>query len=271
MNEVLSPVNNKSSIDTLFKPDGWSSTTRIGVVVPHADVGPEAELGAMVTEDISIHGNRIFFSAMRGGGEMDEKIPHSSVETFIDPPYLDDAVEALCTSPLDVIGLAFTSSAYKHGPQGERALIERLKPRSRGIPIVTTCLAAESALSKLAAKKIAIVNPAWFDNDLSTLGANYFEQAGFKVAHHGPCGLPSGQNHVTPEGLYNWIAQVVAKSGADTVFVAGNGQRSIGIIDAVEKSLGVSMITGNQLILWGALQAIHADVKIRGYGKIFEC
>lgn len=270
MNELCNTKINVNDVKHLFKPDGWDRNVRFGVVVPHADVGPEAELEAMVKDDISIHGSRIFFSAMRGGGEMDEKIPHSSVESFIDPPYIDIAVEALCASPLDVVGLAFTSSAYKHGPEGERALIERLKSRSRDIPIVTTCLAAERALTKLGTRKLAIVNPAWFDHDLSALGANYFEQAGFNVVHHSPCGLPSGQKYVTKESLYEWISKVVVKSGADTVFVAGNGQRSVGIIEAVEKSLGIFMITGNQLILWDAIQMSGADIKINGYGKLFE-
>lgn len=268
MSELADVKNN--GIEHLFKPDGWDRSFRLGLVVPHADVGPEAELEAMVKEEISIHGSRIFFSAMRGGGEMDEKIPHSSVESFVDAPYIDDAVESLCASPLNAVGLAFTSSAYKHGPTGERALLERLKSCSRDIPLVTTCLAAERALAKLGSNKLAIVNPAWFDMDLSELGANYFEAAGFNVVHHSPCGLPSGQKHVTPESLYDWIVQIVNASGADTVFVAGNGQRSVGIIEAVEKSLGVSMITGNQLILWDAIQMMGADIKVEGYGKLFD-
>jgi len=165
--------------------------------------------------------------------------------------------------------LVFTSSAYKHGPKGERALIERLRPRARDIPLFSTCLSAERALAKLSAKRLAIVNPPWFDADLDSLGANYFEQAGFRVVHHSPCGLQSGQKYITPQGLYNWIEKVVAESDADSVFVGGNGQRSVGVIDAVEKNLKISMITGNQVILWDALSTIGSNVCIEGYGKLF--
>ena len=31
----------------VWKADGWEATTRIGLLTPHADVGPEAELQAM--------------------------------------------------------------------------------------------------------------------------------------------------------------------------------------------------------------------------------
>lgn len=263
-------TNIAEDVKHLFKPDGWNRTIRIGIVVPHADVGPEVEIQAMASSDITVHANRIFFSAMRAGGEMDEKIPHAPVESFVEAPHLDNAVESLCTSPLDVIGLAFTSSAYKHGPDGERALIERLKAVSREIPIVSTCLSAERAFEKLGAQKVAMINPAWFDSDLVAQGADYFKKAGFNVVHQSSCGIPSGQKFVTPEALYHWIEKVVNESGADTVFVGGNGQRSVGVIDAVEKTLGVSMVTGNQLILWDSLRSISADTKISGYGRLFD-
>lgn len=209
--------------DKIFRPDGWSAAARLGLVVPHADVGPEAECAALGGSQVSVHGARINFSAMRAGGEMDPKIPHDPVESFTRPPYIDDIAASLCESPLTTLGLAFTSSAYKHGPEGERALVERLRPRLREIPVVTTCLAAEAALNKLGITRMALVNPAWFDDDLDALGAGYFEAAGFEVVHHAPCGLKSGQRYVSPPALYDWIETTVAPTGAEAVFVAGNG------------------------------------------------
>ena len=166
MNTLLNAEHANHTAAALFRPDGWNRSIRIGTVVPHADVGPEAELQAMATDDITIHASRLFFSAMRAGGEMDEKIPHDPVASFAQPPYVDEAVESLAASPLDAVCLAFTSSAYKHGPEGERALIERLRTRARDLPIVSTCLSAERALTKLGTKRLAIVNPPWFDADL---------------------------------------------------------------------------------------------------------
>ncbi|UWQ25180.1 hypothetical protein K3553_01575 [Leisingera aquaemixtae] len=256
--------------DKIFRPDGWSATARLGLVVPHADVGPEAECAALGGSQVSVHGARINFSAMRAGGEMDPKIPHDPVESFTQPPYIDDIAASLCESPLTALGLAFTSSAYKHGPEGERALVERLRPRLRGIPVVTTCLAAETALRSLGIKRLAIVNPAWFDEDLDALGARYFEAAGFDVVHHAPCGLKSGQKYVSPPALYDWIKTTVAPSGADAVFVGGNGQRAIGVIDAVESQLGLKMLTANQVLFWGALQAAGVQPSVEGYGTLFS-
>lgn len=118
-------------------PDGWSATQRLGLIVPDADVGPEAECGALAGGAVSVHAARIGFSAMRAGGEMDPKIPHDPVEAFTRPPHLDDAVEAMCLAPITALGLAFTSSDYKHGPEGERALIARLAPRTLGLRMLS--------------------------------------------------------------------------------------------------------------------------------------
>jgi hypothetical protein len=35
--------------------DGWDAATRIGVLTPHADVGPESELQAMAPVDVALH------------------------------------------------------------------------------------------------------------------------------------------------------------------------------------------------------------------------
>lgn len=253
-----------------FMPDGWSATHRLGLIVPDADVGPEAECGALAGADVSVHAARISFSAMRAGGEMDPKIPHDPVEAFTRPPLLDDAVAAMCLAPITALGLAFTSSAYKHGPDGERALIARLDPRTRGIPVVTTCLAAEQALAHLGVSRMAIVNPAWFDADLDAAGVRYFQAAGFDVVQSGPCGLPSGQRHVTPTALYDWIAQEIAGSPAEAVFVGGNGQRAIGIIDAVERNLGLRMLSANQVLYWAALRGAGVPVDLAGYGALLR-
>lgn len=223
----------------------------------------------MAPPEVSIHAARLHFAAMRAGGEMDPTIPHQPVASFTAEPYLDETVESLATSPLDVLALGFTSSAYKHGPDGERRLLERLKPRARGIPIVSTCMAAERALAKLDAHRIALVNPPWFDADLDRAGAEYFEAQGFAVVHHAPSGLPSGQKYITPPTLYDWIAKIAADHAVDAVFVAGNGQRAVGVIDAVEQDLGISMLTANQVIFWDALRQAGENIAISGYGRLF--
>ncbi len=254
-------------------PDGWdASTTRIGVVVPHADVGPEAELQAMAPASVSVHGSRIHFAAMRAGGEMDEKIPHDPVRAFVEPPFLDQAVELLAASPLHALALGFTSSSYVLRAEGERELYERLRPVTRGLPLTGTTKAARAAFAALGAERIALVNPPWFDDELSGKGAEYFRESGFDVVHHGPCGLPSDQKAITPENLSAWIRTTVASHKPDAVLVAGNGIRAVGTIQALEAELDFPVVTANQANFWHALHLAGAGGiagEITGYGHLF--
>ncbi|MCX4997222.1 maleate cis-trans isomerase [Streptomyces longwoodensis] len=253
--------------------DGWEAEARVGVVVPHADVGPESEFQAIAPDDVFIHASRVHFAAMRPGGEMDPKIPHDPVRAFVEPPLIDDAVELLAASPLDVIALGFTSSAYVLGASGEKELFDRLAQRTRGIPLTATTAAAVTGFTALGARKVAIVNPPWFDDRLSGLGADYFTEQGFTVVHHGPCGLPSNQKLITPEALSDWIRTTVADHRPDAVLVAGNGIRAVGVIQALEKELDFAVLTANQALFWHALHlagAGGAAARITGYGRLFE-
>jgi maleate isomerase len=252
--------------------DGWRARARIGVVVPHADVGPESELQAMAPHDVFVHGSRVHFGAIRAGGEMDPKIPHNPVKSFAEPPHLDNAVELLAAAPLDVVALGFTSSAYVLGASGEDALYERLGRPARNLPITGTTKAAIAGFTALGANRVAIVNPPWFDDELSGLGAAYFAEHGFTVAHHGPCGLPSSQKLITPEALSAWIRTTVARHDPDAILVAGNGIRAVGVIDGLEREHGFAVLTANQVLLWHALHlAGAADLakEITEYGRLF--
>src|SRR6185295_7439977 len=106
--------------------DGWDVTVRIGLLVPHADVGPEAEMRAMAPPGVSIHATRVPFGAMGGGGRMDPTIALEPVKRFAEPPELDDAAELLAAAPLHVIAYGFTSSAYVIGARGEADMVHRL-------------------------------------------------------------------------------------------------------------------------------------------------
>jgi maleate isomerase len=173
-----------------WKRDGWEATMRIGVLTPHADVGPESELQAMAPPGLGIHAARVPFGATAAGGVMDPTIPLAPVRAFAEPPHLDNAAELLAAAPLNAIAYGFTSSAYMIGVEGEAEMIARLEGRTRGIPVVAACRAAVKGLRVLAARRIALFDPPWFDTELNGLGRRYYESAGFEVVHSAPCGLP---------------------------------------------------------------------------------
>lgn len=249
--------------------DGWDANTRIGLVVPHADVGPECEFSAMVPSTVSVHAARVHFAAMRPGGLMDQTIPHGPVRSFTEPPAVDDAVEQVAAAPVNVVACAFTSSAYINGVIGEESLLRRLMERSRGLPVIGTCPSAVRALHHLKRERLAIIHPPWFDAELAQLGARYFADAGLEVVHSQASGLPSGQPRITIEALVDDVHRQVPER-ADAVFLAGNGLRAVGAVTALEEALQLPVLTANQVLLWAALDAAGAGQPVSGYGQLLE-
>jgi maleate isomerase len=255
---------------TAWQRDGWDARTRIGVLVPHGDVGPESELQAMAPAGVVIHAARVPFGAMAPGGSMDPTIPLAPVRAFSEPPHLDDAAELLAAAPIHAIAYGFTSSAYVIGSDGEAAMIARLERRTRGIPVVAPCAASLAALVALGASRIALMTPPWFDEELTGLGRRYYEDAGHEVVLAEACGLPSDQTAIRPEDQLAWALANVPDA-ADVLVIGGNGFRAVGAIEALEAGLGRPVVTANQVLLRAALTAAGADpAQVTGYGRLFS-
>ena len=120
----------------MWQADGWGWRARIGVLIPHADIGAEAEFQAMAPDGVSIHSARVPMGAYGLGGAIDCPVPGDAARAFADPPLVDDAAELLAAAPLHAIAYCFSSSSYVRGPAEDVALKARLEARTRGIPIV---------------------------------------------------------------------------------------------------------------------------------------
>jgi maleate isomerase len=252
----------------MWQPDGlWQ--TRIGVLTPHADVVPETEFNALAPDGISIHAARVPFGGYRPGGTMDPTIADNPVRAFADPPAVDDAAEMLAMAPLHASVFSFTSSSYELGAADDAALKSRLEARTRGIPVIITCAAAVTALAALSVRRVALISPPWFSAEMDQQGVSYFESQGLEVVYSGPAGLPSDQQAIKPDQLYNWVRSHVP-ANAEGVFVGGNGFRAIGVIDALENSLDRPVLTANQVAFWCALRLSGTRVPVTSYGRIFE-
>lgn len=252
----------------MWQRDGWGQT-RIGILTPHADIVPETEFNALAPDGVSIHAARIPFGGYKPGGSMDPTIATDPVRAIADPPAVDDAAEMLAMAPLHAIVFGFTSSSYVRGAADDAALKIRLEARTRGIPVVVPCAAAATALQVLAARKIALISPPWFSPDMSQQGTKYFQSQGFEVVYSEPAGLPSDQQAIQPDQLFNWVRTEVPHK-AEAVFIGGNGFRAIAVIKALEDSLGRPVLTANQVAFWCALRLSGTTVPVVNYGRIFE-
>jgi maleate isomerase len=123
-------------------------------------------------------------------------------------------------------------------------------------------------MKALGATRLALISPPWFSIEMDQQGAHYFQSQGFEVVHTGPAGLPSDQQGIQPSELYEWVRTQTPKS-AEAVFIGGNGFRAVGVIKALEETLGRPVLTANQAAFWQALALSGSREPIVGYGRIF--
>lgn len=253
----------------MWQSDGWGARARIGILMPHLDLGPEAEFGAMAPEGVTIHSTRVRLGVVMPGAATDPGIALAAVRAFAEPPAIDDAAELLAAAPLHAIAYGFFSSSYVLGVEGDHALQARLEKRTRAIPVVIPGLAAVRALRALGVRRLALVDPPWFSTELNRMGADYFRSQQIEIVYAAPAtGLPSSQHDQHPGRLHEWVrAQVLAN--ADAVLIGGNGFRAVGAIKALEEDLGCPVLTANQVTFWNALRVTGVRPPVTHYGRIF--
>ncbi len=243
-----------------WQSDGAGSLARIGVLTPSADPVPESEMCAMAPPGVSIHASRVLWSG--------NALSARNARSFAEPPHVDTAAELLAGLTPDVIVYAFTGSSYVLGAEADNSLRARLEKRAGGSPVVLTGPAASEALRILGVRRLALIHPPWFSEEISANGSDYFRSWGMEVVYCA-CMTPVRRfMEVAPAEIYDWAAANVPQD-AEAVFIGGNGLRAIGVIQALEETLGRPVLTANQVAFWRALQVVGRISAVSQYGRIF--
>jgi maleate isomerase len=238
-----------------WQDDGLGFLGRIGVLTPDFDPVPESEMQAIAPAGISVHSSRVNYV-------------RNDPSSFAEAPNIDQATALIASLNPKVILYAFTSSSYSLGVKSELELNERLHKLTNGIPIIQTCKAATDAFQLLGAKKICLIHPPWFPNEMNLLGKEYFKSQGFDIVFCQQL-TPSRQfTEVEPVELYQWVRKNAPRE-ADIIFIAGNGLRTSGTILSLEAELKKPVLAANQVLLWAGLRLLGLASKVNNYGKIF--
>jgi maleate isomerase len=239
---------------------------RVGMLSPHAAVGPEAELPAMAPGRVVMCVARIPAEGTAVGFGANPTRP-CELRALAAASILDQAAGLLARGSVDVIGYASTSSAYALGFDAEAAVVSRLS-RRLGVPVVATCASAVLALRVLDVKRIALVNPPWFDAELNELGAAYFQSQGFDLISSASADLSGYPRRTEAVAVYEWTSRHV-DDDVEAVFIGGNGFRAAGAVAALEATISRPVLTSNQVLLWNLLAHAGARFEVKGYGRLF--
>jgi maleate isomerase len=217
----------------------------------------QSEMWAMSPEGVSVHASRVPRAAGSGG-------------SFAAPPHVDIAAELLAGLAPRAIAYGYTSSSYAQGAGADDAFRARLEVRTQGVPVVLTAPAASEALHILGARRVALIHPPWWTEEVSEKGKEYFRTHGFDLVY---CARMQPTRpritEVPPAEVYEWARTHVPRQ-ADALFIGGNGLRAIGAIQALEEALGRPVLTANQVVFWQALRVARIAPQSAHYGRIFS-
>lgn len=258
-------MKDRSIDQAMFAPDGWVYRARIGLLVPHRDVGPESEFSAMVPAGVGFNASRFHFPST-DHAKIKGQIGIPPVEYVAAPGPLDDAVKLVAGASVNVIALAFSSTSYVGD---DIQLVDRLRQLAQGKPIVTTGQAICAALKHLGANRIMLVEPPWFPADLTSRARAWLESNDFTISKAEAAGLPTGQVNIHPGSVYQWVRDNVT-ADTEAVVMTGNGFRTSGAIRALETDLRIPVMSANSALLWHVLLTLGLPTsEVTGYGRLF--
>jgi len=186
-----------------------------------------------------------------------------------EPSHADAAIGLLTALKLRSIMYAYSGTSYAIGLAGEDAFHARLVERAQGVPIVMAAAALADAVRALDVKRLAVVHPPWYSEELNDKGRAYFSARGFQVVSCARITPAREFTEVAAEEVHRWIV-ANAPANAQAVVVAGNGLRAVGAINALESSLNCPVITANQAMLWKALRVAGVPFRTVQYGRLFQ-
>lgn len=121
----------------------------------------------------------------------------------------------------------------------------------------------------MGAKRVALIHPPWFSEEVSEKGKAYFSGRGFEVVRCTRVLPARSFTEIRPAEVFEWVRGHVPRE-AEAVFVGGNGMRAVGAIRDLEAALWRPVLTANQVAFWGALRIAKVRVDVRDYGRIFK-
>lgn len=235
---------------------GWRA--RIGLLVPAANVVMEPEMTRMIPDGVSVHASRL---ALAGA--------YSDKSAGVMVASVAQAAALLRMTDPSVMVFGCTSSSFLEDEQEIRRRIEEVT----GAPAITSSGAILQGLRCLGVQKLAVATPyPGFVNDEEK---RWLESEGFRVMDIQGLDLGKDEYEVKligrqPPQVAYALALRAARCQPEAVFISCGNFSTAPIIEALERDLGVPVVTSTQATLWHALRTAGVREPIEGYGALMR-
>lgn len=168
--------------------------------------------------------------------------------------------------PLDVVAFGCTSATMAMGEETIFAEIARERPEVRCTTPITAALAAFEALE---ARRIAVLTP--YGADVNAMMRTYLEGRGVTVVGFGTFDKPDDRDaaRVSLDSIRAAAELLVARSGADAVFISCTSLRLSERVAEIEAAVGVPVTSSDHSLAWHCLRLAGIEEPIAGAGRLF--
>jgi len=212
---------------------------RIGLLVPSSDTVMEPDLWRRLPPQASIHVARMYLEDTTVAGE--EKMLLEE---------LAPAARRLASINPELVIFGCTSAAALHGLDGDADISNRVQEIA-GCKAITVTHASINEIKKLQAKRLFLFTP--YVAELTERLAYSFREAGLPVIGSEGMGLDNDLAiaAVSPEEILDCVAAAVKRCRIhpDAVFVSCTTFRAFDAVEAIERELGIPVITSNRAAL----------------------
>jgi maleate isomerase len=229
---------------------------RLGVLVPSGNSVAETELRAMLPDDVAMLTTRL---ALLGSSEP---------ELLAMLTDLDKAATLLGHAEPDAIAFHCTAvSTFAPHLAGE---IRNRITAATGRQAIATADAILAALKVLRAKRVLLVTP--YIEAVHRREIDFLADHGLTVTGGSCLGVDRNTEmaQIAPDAIAAQVREAASGAAADVCFISCTAIRSAGLIAGLEASLGMPVVTSNQVLIWHALRSLRVERRVTGFGRLFD-
>lgn len=128
--------------------------------------------------------------------------------------------------------------------------------------------AGVAALRQLNAKRIALISP--YELALHRSFPPFFRENGFEITADGTFATSSGtdNNELSLESIFTAAKELVHDNSPDALFMSCTAMPIVPHIDALEREIGIPVISSTQAMAWDALRLADYHLPIDGFGRL---
>lgn len=234
---------------------------RVGMVVPSLNTIGEDDLRLFCPPDVLYHVHRIRLRK-ESGVVTRESLARAHLEAIEEATYLKDM------GP-DAIVFNCTGASVACGPTGDAKLAERMT-RELTVPCSNTMVAIKRALAAIGATRILHVCP--FADEFSGEEREALEASGITVVKSVGLNFTDAREaaRMEPQRIVEIATGHAEVAGLDAVLLSCANVRAFEAVEALERTLGLPVVTSNQAVLWDLLQMIGWHGEVPGGGRLFQ-